>query len=450
MVITLMAVMAIGVYSGRQVKNAADFELGGNRTGIPMVVGTFMGTLVGGNSTIGTAELAYDWGFSAWWFTIGLSIGIFIIGVVLAPAIRRSDSDTIQGLIRNEYGERVGVVTTVLSSLSILLMVFIQIMACNKLIYTLFGLPQELCGLIAIVLMASYVVFGGVLGTGALGVVKTVLVYIGVVYCAYLVFQLTDGLNAVTAALEPEKYFNLLSRGASTDIGAGVSVIAGVVATQTYYQAIRSASSLGVARKSAIISFALCAPVGFFSIMVGWYMRIAYPTMNSALAFPSFLVNHTHPIIAGVLIATLLIVSVGTGAGMLLGLGTIVNRDVYMRYINPHATPIQSLKASRWGIIGALIIGYLGTLLAGDSALLIWGFLSMGLRGVLLLAPMLYAMYAPGRISKETALWSVVAGLCTMVVSWVLNLPVDPVMLGIVLTFIVMAVPAFRNRKPQL
>ena len=36
-----------------------------------------MGTLVGGSSTIGTAQLAFDYGISAWWFTLGGGVGAY-------------------------------------------------------------------------------------------------------------------------------------------------------------------------------------------------------------------------------------------------------------------------------------------------------------------------------------------------------------------------------------
>nr|HPG87028.1 hypothetical protein [Spirochaetales bacterium] len=61
-ILTLAAIVALGVSSGKHVKNASDFDTGGNRAGPVMVAGTLVGTLVGGSATIGTAQLAFMYG----------------------------------------------------------------------------------------------------------------------------------------------------------------------------------------------------------------------------------------------------------------------------------------------------------------------------------------------------------------------------------------------------
>ena len=60
----------MSLLSSRKVKDARSFTTGG-RAGSWMVCGAILGTLVGGQSTIGTAQLAFSFGLSAWWFTIG-------------------------------------------------------------------------------------------------------------------------------------------------------------------------------------------------------------------------------------------------------------------------------------------------------------------------------------------------------------------------------------------
>ena len=63
LVIAVALTMFLAIYTG--IKGiGAHKNKGGN--GSPIVAGAIMGTLVGGSSTIGTAQLAYNWGFSAW------------------------------------------------------------------------------------------------------------------------------------------------------------------------------------------------------------------------------------------------------------------------------------------------------------------------------------------------------------------------------------------------
>ncbi len=92
-VFVLALITGVGIYSGHKVKTSGDFSNGGGRAGAGIVAGTIMGTLVGGSSTIGTAQLAYKFGFSAWWYTLGAGIGCLMLGAFFAGPIRQKKSE---------------------------------------------------------------------------------------------------------------------------------------------------------------------------------------------------------------------------------------------------------------------------------------------------------------------------------------------------------------------
>ena len=58
----LTLISCVGVYSGKKVKNGNDFLTGGGKAGPGLVCGAILGSLVGGQSTIGTAQLAFHFG----------------------------------------------------------------------------------------------------------------------------------------------------------------------------------------------------------------------------------------------------------------------------------------------------------------------------------------------------------------------------------------------------
>ncbi len=58
-IITLASIVALSIYSGKATKEKKG-------AGTWAVSGAIMGTLVGGSSTVGTAQLAYQFGMSAW------------------------------------------------------------------------------------------------------------------------------------------------------------------------------------------------------------------------------------------------------------------------------------------------------------------------------------------------------------------------------------------------
>nr|MCR4711404.1 sodium:solute symporter family protein [Clostridia bacterium] len=92
---TLSLIVGISVYSGRKVKSATDFDTAGRQAGTFEVAGGIMGTLVGGSSTIGTAQLAYNYGLSAWWFTLGAGIACLVLALFYVVPLRKMECATI-------------------------------------------------------------------------------------------------------------------------------------------------------------------------------------------------------------------------------------------------------------------------------------------------------------------------------------------------------------------
>lgn len=440
-VITLAAIMSLGVLSGRQVKSAADFNTGGKSAGALLIAGTITGTLIGGTSTIGTAESAFVHGFSAWWFTLGSALGCVILALIYAKPVRSSDCMTIQEIISVEYGQGARLVTSVLTSIGIVLNIVAQILAANALLSVMFGLSGPVCSVISIVIMACYGLFGGIKGSGMLGLVKLVLLYLAVVLCGGLALGLPDGgWAAFVAALPGDEYFNMMARGAGTELGIALNVALGVISTQTYIQAVMIGKSNASAVKGCLLAALLCPPVGFFSILVGLYMRTNFPTMAAAEAFPSFILDYLPAPLAGVALATLLIAVVGTGSGMALGFGTIVSSDIYKQFINKDADDGRQLKVSRVIILLVLVFSAVFTMGNLGSAILSWGSMSMGLRAVVLLAPMTAALFLPGRIGSRAAVAASVLGIAAMLAGRFMPLGFDSLFLGLMVSVIVLLV----------
>ncbi|HCX62759.1 MAG TPA: sodium:solute symporter [Clostridiales bacterium] len=414
--ITLIMIAVTGVYSGRKVKNASDFSTGGHRASSLLVAGTIIGTLVGGSSTVGTAQLAYNYGFSAWWFTLGAGLGCLILGSGFVKPLKLSCCNTIQEMISSEYGQTSGIITTVLSSFGIILNIVAQILAANALLSSMFGLGSVESACVSILLMSVYVIFGGVLSTGILGIIKLVLIYFSVFLGAAIALKLGGGFSGFYNNLNHQQYFNLVSRGVGIDVGDGFSVVLGVLSTQTYIQAVISGKNIKEAKKGALLSAAIIPPIGIGSILIGMYMKINYPYIESSQAFPLFIINNIPPFISGLILATLLIALVGTGSGMALGFSTIIINDIYKKYISKNENIKNELVITRIVILLTLVVSAIFTLGNLKTAILTWGFMSMGLRATVLIIPMIGALFFKGKIGSKFAVLSSVFGFLSFLV----------------------------------
>ncbi|WP_312815024.1 sodium:solute symporter family protein [Sedimentibacter sp.] len=448
--VTLIIIMGIGVYSGKRVKNASDFSTGGHRASSLLVAGTIIGTLVGGSSTVGTAQLAYNYGFSAWWFTLGAGLGCLTLGSAFVKPLKLSCCNTIQEMISSEYGQTSGIITTVLSSFGIILNIVAQILAANALLSSMFGLGSVESACVSILLMSVYVIFGGVLSTGILGIIKLVLIYFSVFLGAAIALKLGGGFSGFYNNLNHQQYFNLVSRGVGIDVGDGFSVVLGVLSTQTYIQAVISGKNIKEAKKGALLSAAIIPPIGIGSILIGMYMKINYPYIESSQAFSLFIINNIPPFISGLILATLLIALVGTGSGMALGFSTIIINDIYKKYISKNENIKNELVITRIVILLTLVVSAIFTLGNLKTAILTWGFMSMGLRATVLIIPMIGALFFKGKIGSKFAVLSSVFGfLSFLVCETFFDLNMNSLFIGVSISALTILFGLSRHHKIQ-
>ena len=195
MLATIGLIVGIGVYSGRKVASAADFSSGGGKAGAWIVCGAIMGTLVSGQATIGTAQLAFSFGMSAWWFTLGSGIGCLILAIGYAAPFRRSGCTTLLQVVSQEYGPRAETAGSIFCSVGIFISVVAQVLSATALLTTIFPLSHLAAALISILLMGFYVIFGGMWGAGMGGVAKLILLYASAIVGGILVYGLANGFG---------------------------------------------------------------------------------------------------------------------------------------------------------------------------------------------------------------------------------------------------------------
>ena len=395
--LVLALIVGIGIYSGRKVTDASDFTSGGGKAGPWLVAGTIMGTLVSGQATVGTAQLAYSFGMSAWWFTLGSGVGCLVLALGYVKRMRHSGADTLVGVISNEYGDRSGYLASVLSSIGIFVSVIAQMLAATALLTTILPISMLAASIISAAIMVVYVIFGGVWGAGIGGVVKLLLLYIAAIMGGIIVLFVTGGpdglMQLVRSALVGTslgevndiqtaedilpRFGSLLARGPLNDLGSGLSLVLGVLSTQTYASAIWSAKSDKAARQGALFSACLIPPIGIACILVGLFMRGQCITADEAAAltaigqavpsglieiattaqvFPTFVLHYMPSLFGGIVLGTLLITIVGGGAGLSLGLATIVVNDIAGHLTHRLDAPKRKLVVTRLVIVLVLAV----------------------------------------------------------------------------------------------
>lgn len=439
LLLTLVLVSALGVYSLRRIRSADDFNVGGRRAGASIIVGTITGTLVGGASTIGTTQMAFTYGFSAWWYTLGGGIACLFLGIFLAGPLRRTGATTGAEILAASYGPRAGLAAVVFSSIGIFMSVIAQILAAEALLVSFTGWPPLVAAVAAVALVILYVIFGGVWGTGLVGTLKLALLYVAMLAAGFLAYSGGGGLDGFRAALPEGDWFSLFAQGVNRDLGAAFSMLVGVASTQTYLQAVFSGRSEQSSRRGALISGLMIPPIGLAGVFIGLFMRVRFPEIDGLLALPLFVINFLPDWLGGVVLATLLVTVIGSGAGLVLGMSTMLSQDVYRQFIAPKASDQTILRASRLVIILVTGLTLLFAVGSGNSLIMKWSFLGMGLRGAAICLPLLAAVFWKGRIDPRAGAAAVIfAPLASLL--WAVLLPEagDPLFIGLFVSLIIL------------
>jgi len=433
-VITFLAIIGVSFYSGRKVKSGADFDSAGGHASAGIVMGALLGTLVGGSSTVGTAQLAYTFGMSAWWFTLGGGIACLLLALFFVKPIRASKAATLVGIISGAYGEKAGMAASILSSIGTFINILSQLIAATAIIEIIFpDISLVVSMAIATALMIIYVIFGGMLSIGSVGLIKLILLFIAVIAGAGFVLYHSGGISLLWDNLDHDTYFNLFARGVGVDAGAGLSLILGVFSTQSYASALLMGKSDRAAQRGAVLSAVLIPLIGIGGILIGQYMRVTHPDLASAkMAFPQFITEHMPPVLAGIILATLIITVIGTGSGLSLGICTVINRDIIKKRTHRFDDPKKNLLFSRLLLVGILVLaGILCICPIGDT-ILNFAFMSMGLRGAVIFVPLCCALWLKNKVKAGWVMVSIIVSPLVVLVFGLLKiLPFDALFLGV-------------------
>lgn len=406
-ILTIVLVTWAGIYSLRKIRSKIDFTLGNRYVSPAVLTGTIVSTLIGGASTIGTSQLAFKYGFSAWWFTLGAGIACLILGLFLIVPLRESGVSTGAGFLAQTYGDEACLYATVFSSLGIFLSIIAQVLAAVALFTSILNTDPIMSAVAAVVLIICCVIFGEVFRTGYAGSIRVILIYFSMFTAGLLSLSLAGGIQGIKAVFPSYPWLSLFGRGIGTDIASGFSMLVGVLSTQTYLQAVFSGKDIHASRTGAFTSAVIIPPIGLAGVMVGLYMRSNFPEIAAREALPLFIINYMPPWLGGIAIAALFISIIGTGAGLVFGI-SIMLQDVYRRVINPEASKRNVLLFSRLCkvLIPALTLVFvIGNM---NSLILKWSILSMGLRGVTICFPLLFAIFFKDKVSPTAGKLAIV------------------------------------------
>lgn len=411
-----VALVALGLWIGRRVRDSGDFFVAGRRLRAGLLFATVLAANIGAGSTVGAAGLGYRDGLSAWWWVGSAGIGSIVLALWVGPRIRRlaaeHDLRTVGDFLEWRYGSSVRAAIALLLWLGTLAILAGQLIALAWVLYVVAGIPKYAGCLIGGVVMTTYFTAGGLLASASVNLVQLVVLLLGFALALPLTMGAVGGLDAVAAAVADESFWSIWRGGGSgwiylAMLGPAFVVSPGLL-QKVYGARDDRAVRIGVGANAVVLLLFAFAPT-----LLGMVARVLHPGLtNHELALPTLLMADLPPLIGSLGLAALFSAEVSSADAILFMLATSLSQDLYRRFVNPGASDRRVLAVARGAAVGG---GALGVTLAIVSPTVI-GALSIfyTLLGVSLFVPVIVGLYSR-RPGVAEALAAIAAGVAIVV-----------------------------------
>ncbi len=158
---------------------------------------------IGGASTIGVAEQAYEVGLSAGWYSVAWGIAAIVMGIAVAGKYREFKVSTVPELFGKFYDEKGRFICVICQIIILIVVVSLQYIAGGAILSALLpGVFTLKTGMIVSACVFVGITFiGGMWSAGLCNLFNVPLKYIGIILCTILAVVSRGGLNNIKMEL---------------------------------------------------------------------------------------------------------------------------------------------------------------------------------------------------------------------------------------------------------
>lgn len=367
--------LAITYWAAKKTKTtsefyAADRSISGFQNGLALA-----GDYMSAASFLGIAGMVALKGYDGLIYSIGFLVGWPLVMFLVAEPLRNLGKFTFADVVAFRLQQKpVRIASSIGSLMTIVFYLIAQMVGAGALINILFGFPYEVAVIVVGLVMISYVLFGGMLATTWVQIIKAVLLIGGTTFLVIMTLA-QFGMNPITLFEEATKKYGdvILSPGGFVTnpwdaISLGLALILGTAGLPHILMRFFTVPDAKQARKSVFIAtgligyfYILTFVIGFGAmVLVGQDVISSFDkggNMAALLLSESVGGQFFLGFIAAVAFATILAVV----AGLTLSGASTLSHDLYVSVIKKGKTDeAGEVKVAR---IATLIIGSLAIIL---------------------------------------------------------------------------------------
>ena len=438
----VLATLGITYWASHRTQTASAFyTAGGSITGFQnglAISGDFMSAA----SFLGISALVYSSGFDGLIYSIGFLIGWPVILLIIAEPLRNLGKYTFADVASYRLQQTPIRIFSACGSLTtVLLYLVAQMVGAGKLIEVLFGLQYHVALLIVGVLMMLYVLFGGMLATTWVQIIKATLLLFGASLIAILVlahFHFDLELFFKTATEVHVKKMAIMAPGTlvSDPISAlslGLALMFGTAGLPHILQRFFTVKDATQARRSVMVAtgfigyfYILTFIIGFGAIvLVGTNPEYLTPAGKLIGDNNMAAVHLAHAVGGDVLLGFISAVAFATilavVAGLTLSGASAISHDLYANVVmRGSRDEKREMRVSKMATVALAIVAMLlGVLFEKQNVAFMVG-LAFAIAASANFPILLLSMYWRN-LTTRGALWGGSAGLLTAIVLVILS-----------------------------
>lgn len=220
----LAVMICVGLYTGKQTQDSADYFLGGRQLSGPVAALSAQASDMSGWLLMGLPGSMYALGTGQAWIAIGLLIGTIINWLVIAKPLRRytivaNNSLTLPEFLTNRYHDEKNILKGIAS---IVIMIFFLVYTASalaaggKLFNSVLGWDYHFALVVGAVVILTYTLLGGFLAVCTTDFIQGLLMLVGLIAVPLIAYFLIDGdFSAVLAStgVDSAHYMSLMYDG---------------------------------------------------------------------------------------------------------------------------------------------------------------------------------------------------------------------------------------------
>ena len=202
--IVLSITLGVTYWASKRMTGATTFYAAGRQiTGLQNGL-AISGDYLSAASFLGIAGLIYLYGFDGFLYSIGFLVAFLTVMFLLAERMRNAGKFTIADVLAFRLRERPARTAAAMGTLAVAAFYLIaQMVGAGVLIQALVGIDFSLAVILTGAFMLCYVIFGGMLATTWVQIIKAVLLMCGIVVMSLFVLE-TVGFNPIALFNEAE------------------------------------------------------------------------------------------------------------------------------------------------------------------------------------------------------------------------------------------------------